>query len=59
MSEFYRKSTVEVMKSLGVTNKGLSNEEVQKRHEQYGFNELAEGKRKSTLQFSLNSLKIY
>lgn len=59
MSEFYRKSTEEVMKSLGVTNKGLSDEEVQKRREQYGFNELAEGKRKSTVQVFFEQFKDF
>src|SRR3954469_23614288 len=59
MSEFYRKSTEEVMKSLGVTNKGLSNEEVQKKREQYGFNELAEGKRKSTVQVFFEQFKDF
>lgn len=59
MSEFYRKSTEKVMKSLGVTNKGLSDEEVQKRREQYGFNELAEGKRKSTVQVFFEQFKDF
>ena len=59
MSEFYRKSTEEVMKSLGVTNKGLTNDEVKKRQEQYGFNELAEGKRKSTVQVFFEQFKDF
>ncbi|MCQ6275263.1 calcium-translocating P-type ATPase, PMCA-type [Bacillus sp. V3B] len=59
MSEFYRKSAEEVMKSLEVTDKGLSSEEVQKKREQYGFNELAEGKRKSTIQVFFEQFKDF
>src|SRR3954454_14484112 len=59
MSEFYRKSVEEVMKSLRVTDKGLSSEEVQKQREQYGFNELAEGKRKSTVQVFFEQFKDF
>ena len=50
MTDFYRKSSEEVMKTLGVTDKGLSQDEVQQKREEYGFNELEEGKRKSTMQ---------
>ena len=59
MSEHYQKSSEEVMNTLGVTDKGLTSEEVQKRHEQFGFNELAEGKRKSTLQVFLEQFKDF
>jgi len=59
MNEFYRKSSDEVMNTLGVTDKGLSNEEVQKRREQFGFNELAEGKRKSALQVFFEQFKDF
>lgn len=53
MSEFYKKTAEEVMKVLAVTNKGLSNEEVAKRREEHGFNELTEGKRKSAIRVFL------
>ena len=59
MSEHYRKSSDEVMKALGVTEKGLSSEEVKKRHEQFGYNELAEGKKKSTLQVLIEQFKDF
>ena len=59
MSEHYRKSSDEVMNSLGVTDKGLTSEEVKKRHEQFGYNELAEGKKKSTLQVFFEQFKDF
>ena len=59
MSEHYRKSSDEVMKTLGVTDKGLTSEEVKKRHEQFGYNELAEGKKKSTLQVFFEQFKDF
>ena len=59
MSEHYQKSSEEVMNTLGVTDKGLTSDDVQKRHEQFGFNELAEGKRKSTLQVFLEQFKDF
>ena len=59
MSEYYRKSSVEVMKTLGVTDQGLTSEEVKKRQEQFGYNELAEGKRKSTLQVFFEQFKDF
>ncbi len=59
MSEHYQKSSEEVMNTLGVTDKGLTSDDVKKRHEQFGFNELAEGKRKSTLQVFLEQFKDF
>ena len=59
MSEHYQKSSEEVMNTLGVSDKGLTSDDVQKRHEQFGFNELAEGKRKSTLQVFLEQFKDF
>lgn len=50
MSGFYRKSSAEVLAALGVTEQGLSAAELQKRREQFGLNELQEGKRKTTLE---------
>ncbi|WP_318615274.1 cation-translocating P-type ATPase [Sporosarcina sp. YIM B06819] len=57
MSEFHRKSSVEVMKAFGVTNQGLSDYDVQKRQEVYGTNELEEGKRTSTFAVFFGQFK--
>ncbi|QOR67181.1 calcium-translocating P-type ATPase, PMCA-type [Cytobacillus suaedae] len=57
MSDFFRKTSDEVLKILQVTSKGLSSDEVQKRREQYGFNELTEGKRKSTAEVFFDQFK--
>jgi len=50
MNEFYRKSPGEVLEALGVTEQGLLTTEIKMRQEQYGFNELQEGRRKTTLE---------
>ena len=59
MTDFYRKSTEEVMQTLGVTDQGLSQEDVLEKREEYGFNELEEGKRKSTLRVFLEQFKDF
>ncbi|MHC1685111.1 MAG: cation-translocating P-type ATPase [Clostridiaceae bacterium] len=59
MKEFYRKSPEEALKLLEVTDKGLTSEEVEKRREQFGFNELEEGKRKSPLQVFFDQFKDF
>lgn len=59
MSDYHRKTADEVMKAIGVTGKGLSSSEVDKKREQYGFNELEEGKRKSTFQVFLEQFKDF
>lgn len=59
MSNYYRNKPDEVMKALGVTISGLSTAEVDKKRERYGFNELQEGKRKSTLQVFLEQFKDF
>ncbi|PLR80413.1 cation-translocating P-type ATPase [Bacillus sp. V33-4] len=59
MSDFYRKSTEEVMRDLDVTEQGLNTEDVQKRREQYGFNELAEARRKSAVQVFFEQFKDF
>ena len=47
---FYKK-VEEVEKQLETNlKKGLNNEEVKKRQEKYGFNELKEGKKKNLFQ---------
>ena len=59
MTDFCHKSSVEVMDKLGVTDQGLSNKDVQKRREAYGFNELEEGKRKSALEVFFEQFKDF
>ena len=57
MSDYHRQSSVEVMKRLDVTTQGLSDYDVQKRQELYGFNELSEGKRTSTFAVFFGQFK--
>ncbi len=59
MNEFYKKSSNEVIETLGVTDKGLNHEEIKKRREQYGFNELEEAARKSHLQVFIDQFKDF
>ncbi|MFE8700633.1 calcium-translocating P-type ATPase, PMCA-type [Cytobacillus sp. FJAT-54145] len=53
------KTSKEVLDELNVTDKGLVSEEVAKRREQYGFNELAEGKRKTAIQVFFEQFKDF
>ncbi|MEM4703942.1 MAG: cation-transporting P-type ATPase, partial [Candidatus Bathyarchaeia archaeon] len=46
---WHSKDISEVLKELNVTEAGLSNEEAQKRLQQYGSNELKKEKRKSPI----------
>ena len=57
MSEFHQQSTVEVMDKLDVTNQGLNDYDVQMRQEEYGYNELEEGKKTSTLAVFFGQFK--
>lgn len=59
MNEFFSKSTNEVLNALDVTEQGLTSDDIQKRQEQYGFNELAEVKRKNALQVFLAQFKDF
>lgn len=59
MSDFFRKNADEVLQELNVSNKGLTTDEVNKRIEQYGYNELAEGKRKTTLEVFFEQFKDF
>lgn len=45
MTEYHQQSTAEVMKILNVTTQGLTDDDVQKRQQVYGYNVLEEGKR--------------
>ncbi len=59
MTDVYQQSTDEVMQKLGVTDQGLIQESVQERRQEYGFNELEEGKRKSTLEVFFEQFKDF
>ncbi|WP_223699909.1 calcium-translocating P-type ATPase, PMCA-type [Sutcliffiella deserti] len=59
MDKFYKISSDEVLKKLDVTKEGLSDSDVKKRQEQYGFNELGEEQRKSTLRVFLEQFKDF
>lgn len=59
MNEYYRQTIEEVMQTLDVKAEGLSSESINERRQQYGFNELAEAKQKSTLQVFLEQFKDF
>ncbi|WP_404446060.1 calcium-translocating P-type ATPase, PMCA-type [Sutcliffiella horikoshii] len=59
MDKFYKLPFEEVMKSIEVTKDGLSDTEVKKRQEQYGFNELGEEQRKSTFRVFMEQFKDF
>lgn len=59
MENFYDKTIDQVLKTVGVTSKGLNKEEVNKRREQYGYNELTEGKKKTALEVFLEQFKDF
>lgn len=53
MKEEYNKTKDEVLAQVKATQQGLTREEAERRLEQYGSNEILEGKRKSTVQVFL------
>lgn len=57
MSEYHQQSSTEVMDILDVTKEGLSDYDVQKRQEEYGYNELVAGKRTSTMAVLFGQFK--
>ena len=59
MKEMYQLSVAEVLESVGGREEGLTEKEVRKQREIYGFNELAEGKKKSTLRIFLEQFKDF
>lgn len=59
MDKFYKNSSDEVMEKLSVTQDGLTDTEVKKRQEQYGFNELGEQHRKSTFKVFMEQFKDF
>ncbi|WP_078549666.1 calcium-translocating P-type ATPase, PMCA-type [Litchfieldia alkalitelluris] len=59
MNDFFMKTSREVLDELNVTEKGLVSEDIDKRREQYGYNELAEGKRKSAIEVFFEQFKDF
>ena len=59
MKSYYKKSPEESLEVVGVTSKGLNEEEIKKRREEYGFNELEEAARKSHVQVFLDQFKDF
>lgn len=59
MNIFYKQTSEEVMRILGVNGKGLNDLEIRKRREEQGFNELTEGARKSHMQVFLEQFKDF
>ncbi|MDM5248761.1 cation-translocating P-type ATPase [Lysinibacillus sp. G4S2] len=57
MSEYHQQSSAEVMRTLNVTDQGLSDYDVQKRQEVYGLNVLEEGKKTSTFAVFFGQFK--
>ncbi len=58
-TEYYREPVKKVMNELEVTQKGLSDYEVQMRIKQYGYNELQEGEKKSVGQIFFEQFKDF
>ncbi|MBZ9634094.1 cation-translocating P-type ATPase [Clostridium sp. FP1] len=59
MNMFYKQTSEEAMRTLGVSDKGLNDLEIKKLREKQGFNELTEGARKSNLQVFLEQFKDF
>lgn len=57
MKDFYNKTAEEVQKELNGSLESLTCEQAKANQEKYGFNELTEGKKKSTLQIFLEQFK--
>lgn len=59
MKEVYQLSAAEVCERFGSCEEGFPEKEVQIRREKYGWNELAEGKKKSLIQVFLEQYKDF
>ncbi len=59
MKEIYQQTVEEVLDHVESRESGLTSEQVERSRENCGWNELAEGKKKSILQISLNSIRIF
>ena len=56
-SEYHAMDIEETLRSLGTNREGLSSEEVQRRLEEFGYNELVERGRVTPLEIFLNQFK--
>lgn len=59
MKAYYNETVETVRRDLNGEQDFLTNEEVKRRQEKFGFNELAEGKKKSGLQIFLEQYKDF
>ena len=59
MKEFYQQTPQEVREAMNGSQEPLSSEQVKTHQKKYGFNELVEGKKKSTLQIFLEQFKDF
>lgn len=59
MKAYYNETVETVRRDLNGEQDFLTNEEVKRRQEKFGFNELAEGKKKSSLQIFLEQYKDF
>ena len=59
MKEIYQSSVKEVLGQMGSREEGLTIKEVEKSREKCGWNELAEGKKKSVLQIFMEQYKDF
>ncbi|KGK88756.1 ATPase [Desulfosporosinus sp. HMP52] len=59
MQEFYKLSAAKVLEALGVTERGLTDEEVVSRRKEQGFNELEEKGRKGPIRIFLEQFKDF
>lgn len=59
MKEFYKQSKEAVLQELKTDSKGLSESEVLKRREKFGYNELADTAKKSTILIFLEQFKDF
>lgn len=59
MQEFYKLSAAKVLEALGVTERGLTDQEVVSRRKEQGFNELEEKGRKGPIRIFLEQFKDF
>lgn len=59
MKAYYNETVETVRRDLNGEQDFLTNEEVKRRQEKFGFNELVEGKKKAACRFFWSSIKIF
>ena len=59
MREIYQQTVEEVLDHVGSRESGLASEQVKRSREKCGWNELAEGKKKSILQIFFEQYKDF